>query len=222
VAGHVRAVTALVAEVAARHAQRVHLLGSSLGGVVALEVAATRPDLVASLALISPAMPHYSARRQTLRLPLLAGPLVGNVVSRRVADVPAERRVAATLAVCYAEPDRVPAARVAEAVAEATRRGALPYAAAATRASARGLLRTYLSLRQARRTWSLADAVQVPTLLVAGRRDRLVDPAVVDRLARRLPQVRMLSLPDVGHVAQMERPELVAAAVREHLIAAGG
>lgn len=34
---------------------RVHLIGHSLGGGVAIELAATRPDLVASLALIAPA-----------------------------------------------------------------------------------------------------------------------------------------------------------------------
>ena len=37
----------------------VHLLGNSLGGLVSLLVAARRPDLVASLTLVSPAMPVY-------------------------------------------------------------------------------------------------------------------------------------------------------------------
>ena len=37
----------------------VHLFGNSLGGLVSVGVAARRPDLVATLTLISPAMPVY-------------------------------------------------------------------------------------------------------------------------------------------------------------------
>src|SRR3954447_18640057 len=37
----------------------VHLVGNSLGGLVSVFVASRRPDLVASLTLISPAMPVY-------------------------------------------------------------------------------------------------------------------------------------------------------------------
>jgi pimeloyl-ACP methyl ester carboxylesterase len=56
----------------------VHLLGNSLGGLVSLFVAASRPDLVATLTLVSPAMPVYrvpSAFSRTLLLLLLPGSL---------------------------------------------------------------------------------------------------------------------------------------------------
>ena len=54
--------------------------------------------------------------------------------------------------------------------------------------------------------------MQAPTLLVWGDRDRLVDVAIAPRAARTYPDVRLLVLPGVGHVAQMERPETVARA----------
>jgi pimeloyl-ACP methyl ester carboxylesterase len=54
--------------------------------------------------------------------------------------------------------------------------------------------------------------VQAPTLLVWGDRDRLVDVAIAPRAAATYPDARLLVLPGVGHVAQMERPETVARA----------
>jgi pimeloyl-ACP methyl ester carboxylesterase len=215
--GHTRAVTALVEQISQASGAPVHLVGNSLGGLIALQLAASRPELVATLVLISPAMPHYRLRPAALSVPLLGAPLVSRVVAREAVRLPAERVVEATLAVCYAKPERISPSRFAQAVAETRRREALPYAANATRASTVGLVRTFVDPRAARRAWELADAVTAPTLLVAGLADRLVDPAVCDRLARRIPGSTVLHLPDVGHVAQMERPDLVARAVREHV-----
>jgi pimeloyl-ACP methyl ester carboxylesterase len=55
--------------------------------------------------------------------------------------------------------------------------------------------------------------VQAPTLLVWGALDRLVDVTLAPRAAATFPDARLLVLPEVGHVAQMERPHLVARAV---------
>ncbi|MGH8876330.1 MAG: alpha/beta fold hydrolase, partial [Stackebrandtia sp.] len=54
----------------------VHLVGNSLGGAISVYVAATRPHLVRTLTLISPAMPFADVRRssQSRLLPLLALP----------------------------------------------------------------------------------------------------------------------------------------------------
>ena len=64
----------------------VHLLGNSLGGLVSVLVAARRPDLVASLTLISPAMPVYRvppAFSRAMLLLLLPG--VPTLAERRMA-----------------------------------------------------------------------------------------------------------------------------------------
>ncbi len=90
--GHVRAVVDVlehVARAARRGAGRpVHLLGNSLGGLVSLLVAARRPDLVATLTLISPAMPVYRvppAFSRALLLLLLPG--VPSLAERRLAGI---------------------------------------------------------------------------------------------------------------------------------------
>src|SRR3712207_4299284 len=80
VRGHVRAAVDVLEHVRAQPGEAqgrpVHLLGNSLGGLVSLVVAARRPDLVATLTLVSPAMPVYrvpQAFGRALLLLLLPG-----------------------------------------------------------------------------------------------------------------------------------------------------
>jgi len=190
----------------------VHLFGNSLGGAVATRVAADRPDLVRTLTLVSPALPSLSpSRRSDPRLPLLLLPGLGNLLGRRLADVEPEKRARAVIELCFADPTAVPPERIAEAVAEVRRRNGLAHAGDAFTASLRGLVGTYLA-RGSRGQWVTAARVQAPTLLVWGAKDRLVDVALAPRAARTYPDARLLVLPEVGHVAQMERPDVVARA----------
>ena len=53
----------------------------------------------------------------------------------------------------------------------------------------------------------------MPTLVMWGDRDRLVDPALAPRLAAAVPDSRLLVLEGVGHVAMLEAPEETARAV---------
>src|SRR5579859_6226078 len=55
----------------------VHLIGNSMGGAVAVRVAARRPDLVRTLTLISPALPDRRPRRSAAHFPVLALPFLG-------------------------------------------------------------------------------------------------------------------------------------------------
>jgi pimeloyl-ACP methyl ester carboxylesterase len=61
--------------------------------------------------------------------------------------------------------------------------------------------------------WAVAARVQAPTLVVWGDRDRLVSPRLAARTTATIPRARLLMLPGVGHVAQIEAPEKVARAV---------
>ena len=207
--GHVRAVTELIEA----GSPPVHLLGNSLGGTVATVLAATRPDLVRTLTLVSPALPVLRLRRTNVHLPALALPWAGQQLARRLDRFPVEQRVRATLALCWSDPSRVPPERIEEALAEARRRVRLDHDGDAMIGSLRSLMTAYL--RQDRwPLWRLAARVQAPTLLVYGLSDRLVDPRSADRAARTFPDSRLLTIPDSGHVSQMEHPDVVAAAVR--------
>lgn len=56
----------------------------------------------------------------------------------------------------------------------------------------------------------------VPTIVIAGADDRLTPPSHAQRIAGQLPQLRRLEiLSDTGHMAPLERPDAVIAAVLE-------
>lgn len=59
----------------------------------------------------------------------------------------------------------------------------------------------------------IARALSVPTLVIGGGRDRLLPVHHSRRLAETVPEVELLELPDVGHVAMLERPDEVSAAL---------
>lgn len=59
-------------------------------------------------------------------------------------------------------------------------------------------------------------AITAPVLLVHARGDRAVPLASVEQAAARLPRHQLEVLPDLGHLAHEERPELVAALIRGH------
>lgn len=209
VTGHARTVAALLDH---RGAGPVHLFGNSLGGAVVVAAAASRPDLVRTLTLISPALPSLRPRRGSdVTLPLLLLPGLGKLVERRLATLPPETRAQAVLDLCFADPSVVPPNRFEEAVEEVVRRRDLPHAMEAFTASLRGLARSYLAPGE-RSLWRMAARVSAPTLVVWGEADRLVPVALAPRAAATIPDARMLVLPRVGHVAQLEEPETVARA----------
>ena len=209
-AGHARTVVAYLEQ---RAAGPVHLVGNSLGGVASLLVAATRPDLVRTLTLVSPAMPWVRPRRGSDSLmPLMLLPGLGGLVQRRLDSLPAERRARQVIDLCFADPSRVPDNRLAEAAQDVARRRELPWAADAFAASFRGLARSY-AVPGSRSLWVRAGAVTAPTLVVWGQRDRLVPVELAARTAAAVPDSRLLVLPGIGHTPQLESPETTARAV---------
>ena len=207
---HARTVVALIES---RDAGPVHLVGNSLGGTVSLVVAATRPDLVRTLTLVSPALPVLRPRLSNVHLPALAVPWAGQKLARRLGRYPVEQRIKATIALCWADPSRVAPERIEAARVEAARRARLDHDSDAMLMSLRSLLTAYVR-PGAWPLWRLAAQVHVPTLLVYGLQDRLVDPRTSSRAARTFPDARLLVLPDSGHVSQLEHPEIVAGAIR--------
>ena len=192
----------------------VHLFGNSMGGAVAVQLAARRPDLVRTLTLVSPALPKVGIRRTNVHLPVIAAPGIGAQAMKRYLTLDPEVRAKATIDLCMADPDAVPPMRRDEAVAEVRRRDALPYVADSFLQSLRALMTTYLD-RSADRPWRLAETITCPTLLVYGRQDKLVDP--IHAHTKAFPDVRVLVLPHAGHVSQIEQPVLVADAWRDLL-----
>jgi pimeloyl-ACP methyl ester carboxylesterase len=211
ISGHARAVVRYL-DAAGRGP--VHLLGNSLGGAVTTRVAACRPDLVRTLTLISPALPERPPQLSALSTALLGLPGVTSLFARMTKDWTAERRTREVLALCYGDPDRVDPDGFRKAVEEYERRLALPYFWDVMARSARGVVDAY-TLGGRHSLWRQAERVLAPTLLVYGGRDKLVSFRMAVRASRAFRDARLLTLPEAGHVAMMEYPEVVARGFRE-------
>jgi pimeloyl-ACP methyl ester carboxylesterase len=211
VSGHARAV---VRYLDASPRGPVHLFGNSLGGAVATRVAALRPDLVRTLTLVSPALPELRPQRSAIPTALLAVPGVATLFSRLTRDWTAERRMRQVLALCYGDPARVSPEHFEVAVREYERRLALPYSWDALARSARGIVNAY-TLGGQHSLWRQAERVLAPTLLFYGGRDQLVSLRMARRAHTAFRGSRLVTLPEAGHVAMMEYPEVVAEAFRE-------
>jgi pimeloyl-ACP methyl ester carboxylesterase len=198
----------------------VHLFGNSLGGAVATRVAAVRPDLVRTLTLVSPALPELRVQRTAVPTALLGVPGVAALFTRITREWTAEQRVRGVMALCYGDPARVSPEAFQNAVEELERRLSLPYFWDAMARSARGLVNAY-TLGGQQGLWRQAERVLAPTLLIYGGRDQLVGHRMARKAARSFRDSRLLSLPDAGHVAMMEYPEVVADAFRELLRGVG-
>jgi len=168
------------------------VVGQSMGGALALRLALA--GVVSRLVLINP------AGLTTVRLAE-----VGRRVSPRFLDHFAKHLtprwlIEALLRGCYGEPSRVAPADVDEYWAPSQFPG---YARAM-----RALLCSF--------DWSPVDeqrlrAMQVPTLLVTGERDRVIPGTRA--AAGRLRDVERLTVPDAGHVVHEECPDAVDEAI---------
>ena len=192
----------------------VHLVANSLGGAICVRVAALRPDLVRTLTLISPAMPFLNPRRtaQGPVLPLLALPRADRLLAWGMARLTVEEMAEQVLAACFGDVSKASPQRRAEATEEIKLRYTVDHYSKAYLGTLRGLVSSFVRayLPGADSQWRLAAQITAPTLVIGGLMDKLVDPRVPTAVARAIPDSRLLVLPGVGHVAQMEVPRLVA------------
>jgi len=183
------------------------VVGSSMGGLLAVLQAAASPETVCSLVLVDPALPWRG--RRPFDLPMFAffaallPPVAGEATlawgGRRWG---AERIVAGVLEACCSDRGRVPEDMVRALVDQETERLASPRSHRALAQGARSLLWT-LARRGLMRTYRQVSA---PVLVVHGERDRLI-PAAYSVAAGQRFGWRVEVLPGVGHVPMMECPD---------------
>jgi pimeloyl-ACP methyl ester carboxylesterase len=196
----------------------VVLVGNSMGGMISILQAARQPDTVRGLVLLDPAVPgprRKLDRRVALNFAVFALPGVGErfLAARRRLKPPV-MTVRETLQLCGVDPDRVPPQLIDRSVALIDQRQDVAGMDRAFLTAARSLLLLLADPRLLRRAMA---SIQVPVLLVHGSQDRLVQVAAARDAAARHPDWEYVELSGVGHVPQLQVPDVLAREVLDWL-----
>ncbi len=183
------------------------VVGNSMGGSLAIGLAARHPELVRALVLVDPAQPlgpgqhpHWAA---VVRMaPCMIPPLGRVVIHTRAQVLGPQRLVDDTLATTLVDASRCASALRERLIAMATTRASFPEASGALVDSTRSLF-WYLTRDFGRDL----GRVHVPTLLVHGENDRLVAVAASRALATQQPGFRLEIIDNCGHTPQLECPD---------------
>ena len=185
---------------------RADLIGNSLGGRVALEVALRDPARVGRLALLAPSLAWRRPRRWAPALRLVRPELgLVQLAPRAVVQAVVQRLIPGA-------DEGWTASGVDEFLrAYHTRAGRAAFYAAARQ--------IYLETPHGKDGfWPRLRELQPDAIFIWGRRDTLVPIAFARHVAEALPQARHVEL-DCGHVPQMERPRQTHKAVAAFLAA---
>jgi pimeloyl-ACP methyl ester carboxylesterase len=191
------------------------IVGNSMGGAISAMQASAEPETAAGLVLVDAALPRaISVTPDPLVAAVFAAYLVPGVgeqvIRRRAKLLGPERLVRETMRMCCVDASRVDPAVIDAHIALATERQSYEWAHRSFLTAARSLIR-----RLARRERFLAMLHQIscPTLIVHGDKDRLVPVAAARAIANMRPDWTLQVLEDLGHVPQLEDPELWLATV---------
>ncbi|HET9143875.1 alpha/beta hydrolase [Actinophytocola sp.] len=195
----------------------VLLVGNSMGGMISILQAAAHPETVSGLVLIDPALPPALGALPdplvTAAFASYALPGFGEwVVSRTRRRFTADEQVAQVYRLCCGDSGALSPELVAAAVALVEQRAGAAGLDTAFLAAARSVL--WLAGRRWQ-YWRSMRAIQAPVLLLHGEADRLVSVRSARAAAARHRHWELTTFPKVGHVPQLEVPDLVAARILE-------
>jgi pimeloyl-ACP methyl ester carboxylesterase len=171
----------------------VHVVGLSMGGMVALELAASAPRLLRSLVVVNSVADmrlhswhdvwFYVSRRLTVQM--LGMRRVGQLLARKLFVKPSQEDLRRKFVRRWAQNDK----------------------------------RAYLASVDAIMRWSVADRlgrIDVPTLLVSSDED-YTPVAAKERMVARMPRADLAVVDDARHALPVERPEAFNAIVADFL-----
>ena len=179
-------------------AQKAHLVGLSMGGMIAQDFYSLYPERVATLVLCDTADGRNTTltparREEFLRLRL--GPLLAGKEPREMAPMVADTLVGR-------QSSRASWQRLVDSMA---------------------MLHTESYIKTVQATTSRTDypdacQISVPTLLVFGEDDRLTPPEVGRVMQTKIPGAQLVIIPTAGHLSNIEQPAAFNQAVLDFLL----
>ena len=169
---------------------RVVVVGHSMGGRIAMAVAARRPGRVAGLVLVAPSPPTPEPMTDDGRASLAAA---------------RDDRFAAERLVALITGDGLSPAQVASAVDDVL-------------AADPAAWRAWIDVGSKQDLTAIVAGVTCPVVMLSGDRDAAIPSDVVEReVVGRLPQATFVRVPGAGHLLPLEAPDVVVAAIRQML-----
>lgn len=195
-------------------AQEVLLVGNSMGGLICSLLAERDPAHVAGIVLLDPALPAPRSRpdAQVRTFGTLLRPAVGRALrQRRGAPLSLEAEVERVLRTCFGDWQRMDREALEAHYAVARAQVGFDDLAKAQVLSGRTMV---AALGRHGTVAARLRGLPVPTLLVHGTLDRLVDVSAARWAAKVAPRLVYEELSGVGHVPMLEVPEHTAGIIR--------
>jgi pimeloyl-ACP methyl ester carboxylesterase len=189
--------------------ERATLIGNSMGGRIAIEMALRHPARVDKLVLFAPSLAFRRFRHFQPMVRMVAAEL-------GVLPVPVPRWLAMrTLRFMFAQPDRLPPTWHEAAIDEFLRVFSTPRGRVAFFSSARQI---YLEEAEGPfGFWERLPSLGTPAFFLWGDEDPLVPAGFARHVETALPGATSIVLPSCGHVPQFEHPARTHRLVRDFL-----
>ena len=165
------------------------VIGHSMGGKIALALAARNPKGLRSLILLAPSPPTPEPIPEPVRTKLLASH--GN-------------RCVATDTVCKAADAKLPGEVFARAINDNLR-------------TSEAAWNWWLESGSREDISAEVEKINVPVLVAAGENDAAMTPELLSgEIVRRIEGAHLIVVPEVKHLLPLEAPEKIAGLIREH------
>ena len=210
----------LLAEFVQMHTDEPALvIGNSMGGLIAMLLAARHPHLVHRLVLVNPAAPSWRPSTINAGWALMMGiyllPRVNKIAFNALQNRgDAARRTAESMDMIAASGDRVPEHVTRMHTEVALERENMPWTGAAFIQAYKSTVKCLVPPSRYDR---IVHRIMAPTLLMHGTVDGIVPYSAAQRLAEQRRDWTFATLQDTGHVPQMEAAETLLKLVDEFM-----
>lgn len=185
----------LADQVLADAPRRFALAGLSMGGYVAFEVMRRAPERVTRLALLDTSARPDTPERRQIRRDLI-----------RLAETGGFRGLTPRLLPQWVHPDAMRDAALVASVTAMTRR-----------VGREAFIRQQTAILDRPDSRPGLAGIRVPTLVLCGRQDLATPVEVAREMAADIPDARLTIVESCGHLATLEKPAEVNAAMRQWL-----